>query len=54
MTRMEIEGAKNGCFNMAKAEGVQACKEYRGHLKEQGVKTYLEHFVDDLFIVRQV
>jgi len=52
MTEMERQGAKNGCFNMAKDEGIEACREYRANLKAQGFKTWLEHFTGDLFIVR--
>lgn len=52
MTAFEIEGAKNGCFNMAKDEGIEACREYRKKLEEQGYKTYLDYFTGDLFTVR--
>ena len=52
MTKMEIEGMKNGCFNMAKDEGIRACREYRESLEALGYKTWLEHFTGDLFGVK--
>lgn len=52
MTKMELEGMKNGCFNMAKDDGVAACRAYRAALREQGNITWLEHFAGDLYIVR--
>ena len=52
MTKMEIEGMKNGCFNMAKDEGIRACREYRAHLESFGYKTWLEHLFGDLFSVK--
>ncbi len=54
MTEMEKQGAQNGCFNMAKDEGIEACREYRARLEAQGFRTYLEYFTGDLFIVKTV
>ena len=52
MTEMEKEGAKNGCFNMAKDEGITACREYRARLEAQGFRTSLKYFTGDLWIVK--
>ena len=52
MTKMEIEGAKNGCFNMAKEDGIEACRRYRAELEANGYRTELRHFSGDLFIVK--
>lgn len=52
MTTMEREGMKNGIFNMAKDEGIEACRKYRADLEAQGYRTWLEHFTNDLFKVR--
>lgn len=51
MTEMEKEGAKNGCFNMAKDEGIAACREYRARLEAQGYDTWLEYRWGDIFAV---
>lgn len=53
MTKMEIEGMKNGCFPMDKTEGIEACKKYRADLEAAGYRTWLEWFASDLFIVRK-
>lgn len=53
MTEMEREGAKNGCFNMAKDEGIAACREYRKALEAQGFSTKMVYFTGDLWIVRK-
>lgn len=52
MTTMEIAGMKNGIFNMAKDESINACREYRANLEAQGYKTWLEYFANDLFKVK--
>ena len=54
MTEMEKQGAQNGCFNMAKDEGIEACRKYRSRLEAQGLRTYLEYFTGDIFIVKTV
>lgn len=51
MTQMEREGAKNGCFNMAKEDGVNSCREYRKELEANGYRTWLTYFTGDLFKV---
>lgn len=51
MTRMERETAKNRCFNMAKEDGVNSCREYRKELEAKGYRTWLTYFTGDLFIV---
>lgn len=51
MTKMELEGMKNGCFPMDKDEGVAACREYRQALENEGKHTRLEWFAGDLFRV---
>lgn len=51
MTKMELEGMKNGCFPMDKDEGVKACREYRQALEKEGKRTHLKWFAGDLFIV---
>ena len=50
MTKMEKDGATRGCFNMAKEDGIAACREYRAQLEAQGIKTSLKYFTGDLFI----
>lgn len=52
MTKMEIEGIKNGAFNMAKEEGIEACRAYRATLEAEGKRTWLEHFTGDIFTVK--
>lgn len=52
MTEMERAGAERGCFNMAKEDGIAACREYRAQLEAQGFKTQLEYFTGDLYIVK--
>lgn len=51
MTEMEKNGAKRGCFNMAKEDGIAACRGYRAQLEAQGLKTWLSYFTGDLYIV---
>ena len=51
MSTMEYEGMKNGCFNMAKEDGISACRAYRTNLEKQGYVTSLVWFANDLFIV---
>ena len=52
MTKMEKDGATRGCFNMAKEDGIAACREYRAKLEAQGLRTRLEYFTGDLYIVK--
>lgn len=52
MTEMEKEGAKHGCFNMEKEDGIAACREYRAQLEAQGHETWLSYFTGNLFIVK--
>ena len=54
LTAFELEGMVYGCFNMAKDEGIQACKEYREELEKQGYKTKLSYFSGDLFYVEVI
>lgn len=54
LTPFELEGMAHGCFNMAKDEGIQACREYREDLERQGYKTKLVHFAGDLFRVEVI
>ena len=52
MTKMELDGMKNGCFPMDKEEGAIACEAYRAALRTLGYITWLEHVAGDLFVVR--
>lgn len=52
MTEMEREGAKRGTFNMAKEDGIEACRAHRAALEADGKNTWLEHFTGDLFTVK--
>lgn len=52
MTKMEREGAQRGAFNMAKEDGIAACRAYRAALEAQGFTTWLAHFSGDIFIVK--
>lgn len=52
MTEMEREGAKHGTFNMAKEDGIEACKAYRAALEAEGKITWLKHFAGDNFTVK--
>ena len=51
LSKMELEGMKNGCFPMDKEEGVAACRKYRQALENEGKITRLEWFAGDLFRV---
>lgn len=52
ITSMELEGMKNGAFNMAKEECIAACREQRAALEAAGYATWLEYFTGDIFILR--
>lgn len=52
ITKMELEGMKNGAFPMDKPEGIAACREYRKALEAEGKTTWLEHFANGIFLVR--
>lgn len=54
LTPFELEGMAHGCFNMAKDESIQACREYREDLEKQGYKTKLVYFSGDLFRVEVI
>ncbi len=49
---MELEGMDHGAFNMAKDEGIEACRAYRARLEAQGMITWLQYMTGDIFIVR--
>lgn len=42
LTAMELEAMKNGVFIMDKDAGIEACREYRKSLEEQGYRTWLK------------
>lgn len=54
LSKMELEGMKNGTFPMDKEEGIEACRKYREALEAKGVKTYLEYCQCGLFHVVEV
>ena len=49
---MELEGMDHVAFNMAKDEGIEACRAYRARLEAQGMITWLQYMTGDIFIVR--
>lgn len=53
LSKMMIDGMRNGCFPMDTDEGVKACREYRDRLEADGYVTWLEWFAGGLFIVRK-
>lgn len=51
LTKMELEGMKNGAFPMEKEAGIEACRAYRAALEAQGIKTELQHLAGSIFCV---
>lgn len=51
LSKMELEGMKNGCFPMDKDAGIEACKKYREALEAQGYRTWLKWFTGSLYTV---
>ena len=52
LTEMEIEAMKHAVFNMAKEDGIKACRQYRESLKSnEGFKTELRYETGDLWSV---